>query len=246
MPEKLNLTGWVRLFEGRLYNHDYLWFSSTEISKTSATLPALHNYALCYALAHYERGVSLGSTPTYLEDLAQMPLYATPAQPDSGAVIQRTAITFNALDSITLRTVNDPKPNFNTPDLGKRIYLNLQYESRQLDRPEQGYLFYLFAFDQSQPRSVIRLGKKGCPVRIRWREIEKVTAIFSPDPKRPTHLINPLDVTGQIERYEPLALPPHLLLRSAEISQDWFIQHGRYDIIHLPKSVLARVEGVTL
>ena len=39
----------VRLFAGRLYNHDYLWFSSTEISKVSTTLPVIHNYALTYA-----------------------------------------------------------------------------------------------------------------------------------------------------------------------------------------------------
>ena len=65
MPETLKLAGRIRLFVGRLYNHDYLWFSSTEISKVSATLPVLHNYALCYALSGYERGVALGSIPTY-------------------------------------------------------------------------------------------------------------------------------------------------------------------------------------
>lgn len=240
MPEKLKLAGRVRLFEGRLYNHDYLWFSSTEISKTSATLPALHNYALCYALTHYERGVSLNSAPTYLEDLAHMPLYATPAQPNFDNMPQRTAITFNALDSITLRT--DVKPNVNTPDLGKRVYLNLQFEPLETDKPRKGYVFYLFVFDQSQPRSVTRLGKKGCPVRVRWQEIEGTSAVFSPISKRPTHLVNPLDVTGQIERYEPIALPPHLLLRSAEISQDWFIERAQH-IIHVPKFVLARLEG---
>ncbi len=243
MPEKIELAGRVRVFEGRLYNHDYLWFSSTEISKTSTTMPALHNYALCYALAHYDRGVSLNSTPTYLEDLAGMSLYATPARPDSENMPQRTAITFNALDSITLRT--DVKPNVNTPDLGKRVYLNLQFESLESDKPRKGYVFYLFAFDQSEPRSVTRLGKKGCPVRVRWEEIKNASAVFSPTPKCPTHLINPLDVTGQIERYEPVALPPHLLLRSAEISQDWFIEWAQR-VIHVPKSVLARLEGGNL
>lgn len=239
MSERLKLAGRVRLFEGRLYNHDYLWFSSTEISKTSATLPVLHNYALCYALAHYERGISLSATPTYFEDLAYIPLYATPAQPDFDAIPQRTAITFNALDSITLRT--DVKPNVNTPDLGKRIYLNLQFESLNIDKPRQGYIFYLFVFDQSHPRSVTRLGKKGCPVRVRWQEIEGAWAVFSSVPKRPTHLVNPLDVSGQIERYEPVAIPPHLLMRSAEISQDWFVERAQH-IIHIPKTVLGYLE----
>lgn len=237
MPADLKLAGRMRLFFGRLYNHDYLWFSSTEISKVSATLPVLHNYALCYALAHYDRGVAVGSTPTYAEDFAQMPLYATPAQTDM--FTPRTAVTFNALDSITLRT--DLKPNVNTPDLGKRIYLDPLFERREEEKPRQGYVFYLFTFDRSQPRSVTRLGKKGCPVRVRWEEIEWAKAVFSETPKRPTHIVNPLDVSGQLLRYEPIALPPHLLLRSAEITQDWFIERGPHTI-HVPKPVLSRLQ----
>lgn len=238
MPEELKLAGRVRLFVGRLYNHDYLWFSSTEISKVSATLPVLHNYALSYALAHYERGVSVGSTPAYADDLACMPLYATPAQAD--AFVSRTAVTFNALDSVTLRT--DVKPNVNTPDFGKRVYLDPLFERREEDKPRLGYLFYLFTFDRSAPRGVTRLGKKGCPVRVRWEEIEWARAAFSDRPKRPSHVVNPLDVSGQVLRYEPVALPPHMLLRSAEIAEDWFIERGPH-VIHLPKIVLARIRS---
>lgn len=227
----------MRLFVGRLYNHDYLWFSSTEISKVSSTLPVLHNYALCYALAHYDRGVSIGSTPTYAEDLARLPLYATPAE--AHEFTPRTLITFNALDSLTLRT--DLKLNVNTPDVGKRAYLDPLFEPWKEDKPRQGYVFYLFAFDRSTPRGVTRLGKKGCPVRIRWEEIEWAKAVYSDRPKRPTHIVNPLDVGGRVLRYEPIALPPHMLLRSAEVTEDWFIERGPH-IIHVPKSVVARLQ----
>lgn len=237
MPNELKLVGRVRLFVGRLYNHDYLWFSSTEISKVSATLPVLHNYALCYALAHYDRGVVIGSTPAYAEDLAQMPLYATPAYADM--FIPRTAVTFNALDSVTLRT--DLKPNVNTPDYGKRIYLDPLFERHEEEKPRLGYVFYLFTFDRSMPRSVTRLGKKGCPVRVRWEEIEWAKAVFSDMPKYPTHIVNPLDVSGRVLRYEPVSLPPHMLLRSAEIAEDWFIERGPHRI-HVPKPVLARLQ----
>ena len=236
MPGELKLAGRMRLFVGRLYNHDYLWFSSTEISKVSATLPVLHNYALCYALACYERGVTVGSMPTYAEDLAHIPLYATPAQAD--VLTPRTMVTFNALDSVTLRT--DVKPNVNTPDFGKRVYLDPLFERLDEEKPHLGYTFYLFTFDHSAPRSVTRLGKKGCPVRLRWEEIEWAKAVFSEKPKCPSHIVNPLDISGRVVRYEPMALPPHLLLRSAEIAEDWFIERGPH-VIHVPKLVLKRL-----
>lgn len=237
MAEDIRLAGRVRVFAGRLYNHDYLWFSSNEISKVSATQPVLHNYALCYALAGFERGVAWGSTPHYAEDLAQMPLYVTPAVAD---FVERTTVTFNALDSITMRT--DVKPNVNTPDLGKRVYLNLMYESGTLERPELGFRFYAFVFDLRQPRSVVRLGKKGCPVRLRWEEVERPIARFSEAVRRPSHPVNPLDVTGRLVRFDSIQVPPHLLLRQAEIAGDWFIERGPH-VIHVPKTVIERLNG---
>src|SRR5437016_10065507 len=136
----------VSLFAGRLYNHDYLWFSSNEISKVSATQPFLHNYALCYALSQRSYRICIGSTPKYIDDMegefGAMPLYATPAHADR---VQRTTITFNAVDSLTL-TTGDTK-TANTPNLGKRVYLNLLWESYNSDSPQLGYQFYVFTFD---------------------------------------------------------------------------------------------------
>jgi CRISPR-associated protein Csc1 len=229
----------VRLFAGRLYNHDYLWFSSNEISKVSATAPFLHNYALCYALAQRSHRTSIGSMPKYAVDaeneFGSMPLYPTPAQATN---VERTTITFNAVDALTL-TTGDSK-SMNTPNLGKRIYLNLQWESLDLKRPRLGYEFYVFTFGDYRLPSAFRLGKKGTPVRVRWNELSNAVALFREKSERPSHIINPLDVNGQITRYEPISIPPHLLMRSVTLEQDWFVFNEQH-VVHVPRRVLARL-----
>ena len=229
----------LRVFRGELYNHDYLWFSSTEISTVSTTLPYLHNYALCYALSQYERGVAFGSTPTYDADLENMPLYTTPAV--SGAFVETTKLRFNAVDAKTLKT--DHRLNVNAPKLGQRTYLNPIFAAKSSAKSTVAYLFYLFSYNGDHPRSVMRLGKKGCPVRIEWEEMRRPSAVWSQTPVRPSHPVNPLDVTGTITRFDPVMLPPHLLLRVADIQHDWFIRQGRHNV-HVPKRVAARV-GLT-
>ncbi len=233
----------VRVFAGRLYNHDYLWFSSTEISKVSTTLPVIHNYALTYALSSFSYAAYRGNTPRYAEDLAQMPLYTTPAIAQSAL---RTRVTYNAVDSLTLRT--DIDLNINTPKLGWRIYLDPVYTPPGKPRQEQGYTFYAFVFVEehrkkfgdSTPQSVFRLGKKGAAMRVWWQEIANPLAQYCVEPKRPGHPVNPLDVSGQVMAFDAINIPPHLLLRSAEIVKDWFI-FGSGAPIHLPKRVLERI-----
>jgi len=233
----------VRVFVGRLYNHDYLWFSSTEISKVSTTLPVIHNYALTYALSAFSYAAYWGNKPNYAEDLAQMPLYTTPAMAESAP---RTKVTYNAVDSLSLRT--DIDLNVNTPNLGWRVYLDPVYAPPDKPRPEQGYTFYAFVFvkehqarfGDSRPQSVFRLGKKGAAVRVWWQEIPDPLAQYRKEPVRPGHLINPLDVSGEVRAFDAIAIPPHLLLRSAEIANDWFI-FTRGAPVHLPKRVRERI-----
>jgi len=239
---RLNERG-VRVFSGRLYNHDYLWFSSNEISKASTTLPILHNYALCYALSQRSYRICVGSTPKYAEnaegEFGAMPLYATPA---FASQVQRTTITFNAVDALTL-TTGDSK-TMNTPNMGKRVYLNLLWEPRDLEKPQMGYEFYVFVFgDYTLPR-VFRLGKKGTPVRVRWEELPNAVAVFREQAQRPNHVVNPLDVNGKLISYEPISIPPHLLLRNVTLDQDWFVFSGRH-AVQVPKRVLARAGGVS-
>lgn len=232
----IDLSNRLRVFRGKLYNHDYLWFSSSEISTVSTTLPYLHNYALSYALSLYERGVAFGSAPTYDVDLEKMPLYTTPA--GNEALVETTKIRFNAVDAKTLKT--DHKLNVNAPKLGQRTYLNPIFAARDNAKPRAAYILYLFSYNGDHPRGVTRLGKKGCPVRIEWEEMRQPLAVWSHTPLRPSHPVNPLDVAGDITRFDPVMLPPHLLLRAADVQKDWFIRHGRHNV-HLPRRVAARV-----
>ncbi len=233
----------IRLFAGRLYNHDYLWFSSTEISKVSTTLPVIHNYALTYALASFSYAAYKGNTPRYWDDLPRMPLYATPAIAGNA---RRTTLTYNAIDDLTLRT--DSGPDANTPNLGWRVYLDPTFESPNTSKPQRGYTFYVFVFTKeheavfgnTSPQSTFRLGKKGASVRVRWSEILQPVAVFRESSIRPGHLVNPLDVEGTVVSFDVIGIPPHLLFRTVEIAGDWFIL-GSGMPIHLPKTVRQRI-----
>ncbi len=229
----LNAQG-IRLYAGRLYNHDYLWFSSFEISKTAATLPLIHNYALSYALTGYSYGVYLGNTPRYDEDLGAMPAYATPARPDGS--VARTRFTQNAVNSRTLRTDDAPRGS-NSPALGWRLVLDPVWRAAAGGGGQPGFAFYLFARGSFRPPSVVRLGKKGCPVRLEWEEIKPAIAVHVEKPVRPTHAVNPLDVAGNIVSYEPLPIPPHLVFRVAEIANDWFAFSGNH-AVHIPGRIV--------
>lgn len=172
-----------------------------------------------------------------------MPLYTTPAVAQSAS---RTKFTYNAIDSLSLRT--DVGPKVNTPNLGWRVCLDPVFDPQGKTRSKKGYTFYTFVFAQahqakfgdSQPQSVFRLGKKGAPVRVRWQEVANPLAVFRTEATRPGHLVNPLDVSGQVQAFDAVNIPPHLLLRSVDIANDWFI-FGSGAPIHLPKTVRQRI-----
>ncbi|MHB1653894.1 MAG: type I-D CRISPR-associated protein Cas5/Csc1 [Desulfitobacteriaceae bacterium] len=228
----------IRLFACRLYNHDYLWFSSNEISKLSVTLPLLHNYALTYSLGDYSYGISRDSVPHYLEDLSHISLYATPAVTNTWI---STRLTYNAVNSLTLRTDDAPR-GINSPDLGWRNYLDPVFSSVNSASEFTGFICYLFTFAGQQPKGVTRLGKKNGVIRVKWEEIEKPLAIFKSEPVSPTHPLNPLDVSGELITYEPVSIPPHLLLRTAELRNDWFIFSAKHRI-HVPRRVLEKCQS---
>src|SRR5215217_6956205 len=157
----------VKLFVGQVFNHDYLWFSATEISKRSEMIPVLHNYALTYALGDFSYWQG-PPTPQYESDLDQIRLYALPAASD---LATRTRLTYNAVNSRTLRT--DDKPgNVNAPDLGQRTYLDPVLGTQ----PGKGFTIYVFTFNGAKPKSLFRLGKKGAALRARWTEVNQPRA----------------------------------------------------------------------
>jgi len=238
MKPAIPLNDWdIRLFACRLYNHDYLWFSSYEISKLSTALPVLHNYALTYSLGDLSYGISWETVPHYEEDLARIPLYATPA---IALFWSRTRITYNAINDRTNGT--DRPDGINSPDLGWRNYLDPAYPPDDRAAQQLGFVCHLFTFSGQRPKGITRLGKKGTAVRVCWEELEKPLAVFREDPVRPTHPLNPLDVSGQVNSYEPVSVPPHLLLRTAEVQNDWFVFAGPHRV-HVPKRVLERCKA---
>jgi CRISPR-associated protein Csc1 len=231
MNERLDLKArGIRIYSGRLYNHDYLWFSSLEISKVAATLPLIHNYALSYALCGYSYGVYIGNRPRYEEDLNAMLAYATPARPQG--TVGRTRFTQNAVNSCTLRTDDAPR-GINSPAIGWRLVLDPVWRVGTIENAISGFTFYLFTRESFRPPSVIRLGKKGCPIRLEWMEIAPVVAVMIDRPVRPTHAVNPLDIYGEVVSYDPIPIPPHLVFRAAEIRNDWFLFSDGH-IVHVP------------
>lgn len=226
----------THLFVGRVYNHDYLWFSSNEISKVSTTQPVLHNYALCYALSQRSWRTCVGSAPKYLLDPAtefgSMPVYAIPAET---SIANRTTVTFNAIDSLT-QTTGDSK-TMNTPNLGKRVYLNLAWKDWK--ESHNGFEVFAFTFGDYVLPTVFRLGKKGCPIRAIWNEVKFPVATFEDSEQQPSHPVNPLDVSGDVRSYEPVPMPPHFLMRATSIENDWFVRVGGITV-HVPKRVVER------
>lgn len=228
-PLDLNARG-IRLYCARLYNHDYLWFSSFEISKLAGMVPVIHSYALSYAISSYSYGIHPGGGPTYEEDLAAMPAYATPALPAGRTSLTR--FTQNAINSVTLRT-DDAPPGINTPALGFRLVLDPIWRTVPGERDLSGFGLYIFAKSEYRLPSVLRLGKKGCPVRLDTEEIRLPIAVRTESVVRPTHAVNPLDVQGKVKAYQPVPLPPYLILKIADIQDDWFVFSGRHKI-HVP------------
>lgn len=237
MPQFVNLSEYgIRLFYCRLYNHDYLWFSSYEISKVSSTYPVIHNYALSYSLTDFSYGVYKGSTPRYEEDLSGFSLYATPAYREE---FEKTRFTYNAVNSLTLRTDDAPR-GINSPGIGWRVYLNPVWETK--GNLKCSFNCYVFTFDGSLPRGVSRLGKKGTAMRIIWEEIENPQAVFVNGSVRPTHPVNPLDIAGKVSKYDPIIIPPHMIFRVADIHEDWFCIK-RDHRVHIPQRVMAHILG---
>lgn len=233
----LNAQG-LRLYAGRLYNHDYLWFSSLEISKTAATLPLIHNYALSYALSGYSYGVyAVGKPPRYTEDLDAMSAYATPARPQGS--VARTRFTQNAVNSRSLRTDDAPRGS-NSPAIGWRLVLDPVWRNRASESTLPGYAFYLFTRGSLRPPAVVRLGKKGCPVRLEWKEISPAVAVKTEKAIRPTHAVNPLDIQGEIISYDPVPIPPHPIFRVVEITNDWFV-FSKEHRVHIPSRFTSSV-----
>jgi CRISPR-associated protein Csc1 len=222
----------VRLFAGWGMPHDYLWFSSTESAQVSTTFAILHGYALTLSLSQRSWACA-PPNPDYERDLAPCSYYAVPA---AWTDARRVRITQNAIDDRTHRTDSG---RGNTPSLSYRVCVAPDPHALRL---EAGFRVFVFAFGlEGPPPGVTRLGKKGCAMRWRWTEVADPLARLAAAPLRPSHPVNPLDLShddGAIS-YQPVALPPHLLYQLAELKDEPVVQFDR-EIVHVPARVLRR------
>ncbi|MCK8825370.1 type I-D CRISPR-associated protein Cas5/Csc1 [Fuchsiella alkaliacetigena] len=219
----------IRLFECEMTLHDYMWFSSYDASSMSSTEAVIHNFALSYAVSRYDRGIVSNRGPTYERDLEQMDFYASPAK---SIDYKKITLTYNALDTKTLRT-DEYNSKKNTPKLGQKTMVT----------PMSKFEFYLYSWGE-EPTGLIRIGKKRALARISWKEIEEPLAFYQEDSFEVNHLVSPLDVTGEFERYNMIRIPPFLLLKDVKMKEDWIIKDGS-NIIHLPRRILAEVGDET-
>ncbi|ARU61527.1 type I-D CRISPR-associated protein Cas5/Csc1 [Tumebacillus avium] len=215
----------MRIFHVKLIPHDILWFASFDAGAVTVTEPAIHNYALSYAVSRYERAVSFSDQPTYELDLEQMDWYATPAKAKRFA---RLKFTWNAIDTMTQTTET---PNFektNSPKMGTRHVL--------APAPATEFEFYLFSRKGEIPPRMIRLGKKRAPCVLKWEEVKHQGPV-KVELARPTHLVNPLDVVGEFEQYRMVSIPPSFLADDAYIRQGLVVRGSGHEVV-VPRRLL--------
>lgn len=222
----------IRLFYCQMILHDYLWFASYDASSLASTEAVIHNFALSYAVSRFDRSIMHNDSPRYDKDLAEMDFYAMPAQ---AIEYKKITQTYNALDAKSWRT-DELKAKKNTPKLGKKNMIT----------PLSKFDFYLYSWGK-EPAGIIRLGKKRSQIRLKWREIYNPVAYFNDDSYNVDHIVNPLDVSGKVQKYEIVRIPPFLLLKNVELKNDWYIEdknkeiNCRKRIVHLPEKILTEV-----
>lgn len=233
----LNKKG-IKVFKGSLFLHDYLWFSSSEISKISTTVPVIHNYALSYALNQFSYAIFIGNTPKYEEDFKSFKCYATPS---ISLCSIRETITYNALDDKTL-TTGDSAKKINSPNYGWKNVVVPNYFSKEEKDNLYAFKFFVFNYSDYKLPSVVRLGKKSASCRIYWDELKEPVAKYFEKPVSPSHSVNPLDVSGNVIRGDVVKIPPHSFYRVATIEKDWFI-FNLNQIVHMPKRILKKINA---
>jgi len=235
-PKEINLNEkGIKVFKAYLSLQDYLWFSSTEISKVSTTIPVIHNFALSYALNQFSYAIFIGNSPRYEEDIkVNFKCYTTPA---ISLASRRETFTYNALNDLK-QTPGQTK--INSPNFGYKTVVVPNYISEKNKGSLYAFKFYVFSWEDFSLPTVIRLGKKSAICRVYFKEIENPIARFSEHKTSINIPVNPLDVSGKIERGDLVKIPPHSFYRVATISSDWFIK-GKDYCVHFPKKVMERI-----
>jgi len=170
-----------------LIPHDFLFFATFDY-RIGIPQDVIHNYSLMYALWEKGRFVS-AYTPHYLEDLATMEFYATPARPigepdtlrwktGRPTHFDRVKMTYNSISELT--TLKMEKVDVNIPESG--IYYKFP--------PLTYYEFFLLS--KKPMKRLIRIGKKFCIAGLQYEELVNISRIKGT--YSPNHIVNPTDM----------------------------------------------------
>ena len=204
--------------------HDSVYYATREIGRLYETEPAIHNYALCYALGlvdsevysttvpeeHSYRYFCPEQVPKYEEHLTplnQQGIYITPARSISHAAILNTWKYANNNYHVEME-----KTQKNIPSFGRAKEI----------APESQFEFFVISQKEIKLPKWIRLGK--------WMSKAELTVQQLPKPKTAegvftcVYLLNPLDVmfTNQVISYDVVNMPPVSLIQNVQIQGQYY------------------------
>lgn len=177
----------LKVYHVAIEPHDFFFFATFDY-RIGIAQDAIHNYSLMYALWKSARFAS-AYTPHYLEDLATMEFYATPAKPVGEANMtlrkkgrlthfDRVKVTYNSISELS--TLKMEKTTVNLP--ASSSYYKFS--------PLTCYEFFLLSNEPM--KSLIRIGKKFSIARLTYEELSEAVRIH--DTRNPDHLVNLRDV----------------------------------------------------
>jgi CRISPR type I-D-associated protein Csc1 len=167
--------------------HDFFFFATFDY-RIGISQDAIHNYSLMYALWKNARFAS-AYTPHYLEDLATMEYYATPARPIGEPDMNRRKkgrpthfdlikVTYNSISELSTERME--KTTVNVP--ASSSYYKFP--------PLTCYEFFLLSNEPM--KSIIRIGKKFTIARLTYEELSQPRRVH--DTRNPDHLVNLRDI----------------------------------------------------
>ena len=213
----------MEIYRALISFHDFFFYASREYGGRAITEELIHNYALMYALNNFSRLVAK-PTPYYEDDLPKFSIYATPARPYRGiAFVSRRKfnwdwndpvwISYNAIDSYLLFSMEKEK-------ILNRKFVVPKYGAYQRYPPLDTFEF--FVIGKKPGRSLIRIGKKLAPARVRYFkcvEIKERRGLFSP-----SHIVNAYEIrnTHEIVSGTILTIPPTPVIIDARLRGSYY------------------------
>jgi len=199
----------------RLILHDSLFYATREMGTLYETERYLHNYALSYALFN-DRLIGVpyfasGYQPGYANDLGKLKeagIYVTPARPLRWDYI---LVTWKMAQVTYYR-----KPE----RFGRRGNFPENYGRAKELAPGSEFELFLISEDPVMLPRWIRMGKWASKIFVEPDTPMKVsehTGVFTSSSP-----LNPLDVTGQLEAFDLISMPPVSLVVNARINGPYY------------------------